>query len=669
MDHSSFIYQIKGLPEGQGKDKYNILRRAWLTISRYREDLTFEKFCASIPTEVLNTKFGRDAEDIYFTNLIAMAGYFKPDIDAILASLLNRIVLELNFQTRFLNSGGKAEAFVLDGNESLFPIAMANGNAVAGIRISDDSQVLPEWVSEIAGADYQRHLLYSTPFNQLPDVLKESDRHRIGCLAISLVEDGPSEIDFEQRYAAISTNLREDTYHVISAPRWLGLHVLKLLSEVHPEARVVSKAYACGYGQSSVEKLVLIVTGVLGCLRLKVRNERRESFRIDTLAAIEARAHPTFSRLNYFHGKDGKHVERVELKGPLALATSSPLPLECRNRITGGDGIGASHFPHFVYKIPNGKMMSLKGDSFSSHVYIDGERAVLKDLCDFSGIEFTPFYKNSLVGENGERVGSLKIDKRIYVDGPAMPLTFSPDLHTYHSHFLLQCFPRVLIYRKLMPNGKIIVPPNLRKKQLELLNLAGIQDSDLVFLQDGTLVEADELVVPHPWPLFFSPFTLSIYQEIAEKFPDAPPVTKRALISREQRTTWRNMLTYDMVKDMLVEEYGFEVIRPETLTLAEEINLYRNVEIMIGAEGAGLYSSVFSKKGSTFISIGDEDYIMPVLASAAKFCDFDVAYVFGDSMRSDFDVARRKPYGHSDFAVNPQTVKQVVEAVVEARGK
>ena len=127
------------------------------------------------------------------------------------------------------------------------------------------------------------------------------------------------------------------------------------------------------------------------------------------------------------------------------------------------------------------------------------------------------------------------------------------------------------------------------------------------------------------------------------------------------------MLTYELVKNTLVEKYGFEVIRPEKLTLAEEVNLYRNVEIMIGAEGAGLYSAVFSKPEATYLSIGDEDYIMPVIGSIASVRGFDIGYVFGDSLRSDFDVARRKPYGHSDFVVDPASISRIIDSILSAK--
>jgi capsular polysaccharide biosynthesis protein len=202
-----------------------------------------------------------------------------------------------------------------------------------------------------------------------------------------------------------------------------------------------------------------------------------------------------------------------------------------------------------------------------------------------------------------------------------------------------------------------------------MLHMVGIPDERIVVIPPDALVEADELIVPQPWPLVFSPYTLQIYDEMANKVAAGQgKPTRRLLISREQRTSWRNMLTYDAVREMLIDRYKFEVLRPELLSLEDEIRTYRDAAMMIGAEGAGLYSAVYARPGQTFMAIGDEDYIMPILGSAASGRGFDVAYVFGESVRADSDVERRQPAGHSDFVVDPNKVAELVDRVMAIRG-
>jgi hypothetical protein len=67
------------------------------------------------------------------------------------------------------------------------------------------------------------------------------------------------------------------------------------------------------------------------------------------------------------------------------------------------------------------------------------------------------------------------------------------------------------------------------------------------------------------------------------------------------------------------------------------------------------------------MAIGDEDYIMPILSSAASGRNFDVGYVFGESIRADSDVERRLPSGHSDFVIDPEKVATLIERVMASR--
>ena len=665
MDHSSLLYQISPLKSDRKISKYRALHYAWTKVLSLSKKLTFDQFLASVPTVVLNTQFGRNPDDVYLTSLLGAAGYFRPDVDCIYAALLNRIVLELNFQTRFLGSSPQAEAVVIDGEEVHFPFAMANGNVVAGVQIAAHSQdgPLPDW-SELDHLDFQLHNLFARPLESVDTLLTEKGRTRIGCLAVTLPVSQDRELDFGERYKHLSEKISSDTMQIIRAPFEMGLCVLDEVRNNHPNARVESKVYADPQKDDII--IIAIVTGVSGPIQFKLDQKVVINSKFLTTQHKNSNVDLNPREIHYYTGPNGEKEEWVRPAPPVAVRSSSPLPIENRNS-TSATSAGELHVPHLVYAFKGGKMAAIEGPNYSTHVYMNAEGDIMKDLSDPSGIEFSPVYTEATTDKQGQRTGTLVLDRRIRVKGRAMPLTFTPSLHTYHSHFLLQCFPRVKIFRELMPDGKFIVPSTLRKKQIEMLKLVGIDESQLVLLEPGTLIEADELFVPYAWTLMFSPFTLEIYKELADKIPNAPPLVRRALISREQRTTWRNMLTYEMVKSQLVERYGFEVIRPEKLTLAEEVNLYRNVEFMIGAEGAGLYSAVYSGPGSTYISIGDEDYIMPMMATAAAVRGFNLAYVFGDSMRTDFDVTRRKPYGHSDFVVDPDTVAQLLDELLSAK--
>lgn len=372
---------------------------------------------------------------------------------------------------------------------------------------------------------------------------------------------------------------------------------------------------------------------------------------------------PGYTALPYFTAADGAPHEVVKIKAPLAVVASAPMPEEARRHVSADQ-----LFPHTAFGFTNGAIASSIDTFCVTYLHFDGAGRLIDDVGESFNLANSGIYRDSTVDEAGVRRGVLKTQSRMFVKGAAMPLTFTPTLHHFHSHFLLQCFPRILILRDLGIEASILVPPTLRKKQREMLHMAGIADDKIVTIPADAIVQADELIVPQPWPLVFSPYTLRIYDEMARKVRGGSKTpNRRLLISREQRTSWRNMLTYDAVRQMLVDRYKFEVMRPETLSLEDEIIAYRDAAMMIGAEGAGLYSAVYARPGQTFMAIGDEDYIMPILGSAASGRGFDVAYVFGESLRADADVARRLPAGHSDFVIAPQKVAELVDRVMASQ--
>jgi capsular polysaccharide biosynthesis protein len=178
------------------------------------------------------------------------------------------------------------------------------------------------------------------------------------------------------------------------------------------------------------------------------------------------------------------------------------------------------------------------------------------------------------------------------------------------------------------------------------------------------IVSAEELIVPRAWPLAMSSFTIRIYDELLNLTMKKKLGTKNILISRESRRTWRNMINYDSVRRILVERYNFEEVKPEKLTIHEEIELFNQANILIGAEGAGMYASCFMQRDSNVVSICDEDYMMPILGTIASLRGFNLHHVFGESFRSARDMGRRLPYGHCDFTVNPLDVAELIEQLM-----
>ena len=64
------------------------------------------------------------------------------------------------------------------------------------------------------------------------------------------------------------------------------------------------------------------------------------------------------------------------------------------------------------------------------------------------------------------------------------------------------------------------------------------------------------------------------------------------------------------------------------------------------------------------LSIADQDYAMYIIGSMAEIRGFDLAYVIGESFIAEDDLKLRG-WGHSDFIVDPDSVRSAVRQLIE----
>lgn len=616
--------------------------------------------------------FGNDGHDSYATTALSVVAAFQPGLDLFLAAVLNNIVVQMNFQSRQIieGFGGPPEIVLFQGQDNYFPIAMMHGNVTGGIHVSTEPApfAIPVWAHDNPALEIATgHVLRSHPDNVVQDIINLG-RNRIG--ALMLLPDAISgPIAIAERFASVA---RFATRHTIYAFAGSAETVLAAIDELHgryPDMSLDVRLYDLPVGNGLEYRAIAVASNLPHLPDITIDPTiRRPAHFVETMSGNRKIAGVRI--MNYFDPEgngDGRSPSEIgswdaaPLRHPFLLSASAPLPGEARERISD-----ATEIFHSLVVLDRGILVPSQDDSHAIYVHTTGNAEIIMDYGDEGRNVITaPIYRDSHVDENGERFGTLTTSRLVRVAGAAMPLMFTPLLHKWYSHFIIQCLPRVRIARDLDPDIKLLVPADLRAKQLEMLAVLGFGHDRIVRMEPGSFVQADKLVVPRAWRLAFTPYSAGIYDEIGAHFnqhrKDTP---RRILISRESRKTWRNMLNYEAVRIMLVSDYGFEVVAPETLTLEEEVAIYANAEIVVGAEGAGMYGAVFSRPGSIYLTLCDEDYVMPILGTLAHIRDIDIGYVFGESLRADADVRRRLPYGHADFVIDIDRVEQAVKAAI-----
>lgn len=635
---------------------------------------------ASLAGEALTCCFGGAAQDSYFTTFLSVVRTFDPTFDVLLAATLNSIVLQMNFQTRLAVDGvmGPPEAVLYEGVAELYPILMAHGNATVGVHISVQTEEnwLPRWVNAHPALEVNtEHALRMRPEAYAPH-LDACGRSRIGAIMLALPGLDWGDISWSQRYAAVAHKVSRHTIYCIAGTAEMALGVACQLNERYPDARFDLRLYSHQVGNASEYRGVIVASGFDGLPELVAEPGVRRMCSFVEAAPKSAPLLPSVKIVDYFGGRFDRieyrqddtgekqaigRWEPAEIRRPWLLSSSAPLPEEARSRISDDTEIF-----HSLVRLKDGLLIPSDGPGHSIYVHATGEGEVITDYGDeMRRILETPIFRDLEVGLDGVNRAQLKAGRILRVTGAAMPLAFTPTLHKWHSHFMIQCLPRVRIARDLETEIKFLVPADLRSKQFEMLAALGYTEDRIVRIPAGAIIQADELFVPRAWRLAFTSYTADVYRELGETYlGKGRSGPRRLLISRESRKSWRNMLNYETIKSLLVEDYGFEVVAPERLSLADEIALYAGADIVVGAEGAGMYGAAFSRPGSIYLTLCDEDYVMPILGTLAHVRGIDIGYVFGESMRADADLPRRLPFGHADFVLDVERVERAVNAAI-----
>ncbi|KQT58594.1 capsular biosynthesis protein [Methylobacterium sp. Leaf456] len=111
-----------------------------------------------------------------------------------------------------------------------------------------------------------------------------------------------------------------------------------------------------------------------------------------------------------------------------------------------------------------------------------------------------------------------------------------------------------------------------------------------------------------------------------------PAGTRRLLISRSDNADTRNRRTLRERAELEARALarGYEIVRPERLSVPEQIALFRSAETIVGEYGSGLHGSLFAPSGATVVSLRDNGLELGFLQSSIDHTlGHASGYVFG----------------------------------------
>ncbi|KRF16601.1 hypothetical protein ASG90_10015 [Nocardioides sp. Soil797] len=227
-----------------------------------------------------------------------------------------------------------------------------------------------------------------------------------------------------------------------------------------------------------------------------------------------------------------------------------------------------------------------------------------------------PRLVNSFLDELGPRFANLAFDT---ADLPKLAGTYyhlDNEIRGHFGHVMTEQVSRMWAWPEVKqenPGVKALMFLNRGREmsgwEYAILAAAGIERDDVLFLDEPVRVE--RMVSASPLfsnPEYAHPAILETWQRIGDSLASGAQEREwpaRFFCSRTIRK--RGCTNTDEVEE-LFRAQGFEVVLPETMPLPDQVQLFRQAEVVAGFAGSGLFQLQFTPTPKRVITIGHARY-------------------------------------------------------------
>jgi len=178
---------------------------------------------------------------------------------------------------------------------------------------------------------------------------------------------------------------------------------------------------------------------------------------------------------------------------------------------------------------------------------------------------------------------------------------------SFYWHWLFDILPRLLMLEDVGKKPAKIYIQTRYRFQRETLELLGIlSDKRIIDCDQVPVLSASRLVVPCHQIASGREFPNWVCQVLRERFlshtADNQNIMGRRIYITREAARFRRVLNEGEILDLL-KQYGFIAVKLESLAFTEQVELFRDAEIVVGASGSGLANLVFCSKGTKVIEL------------------------------------------------------------------
>lgn len=220
-------------------------------------------------------------------------------------------------------------------------------------------------------------------------------------------------------------------------------------------------------------------------------------------------------------------------------------------------------------------------------------------------------------------------------------------------HWMYEVIPRVHLLRESgLSVERFIVKsePDHIPFQSETLHQLGIAEDQLIRTCEGFHIQADQLIVPSQ-PSFATKWGYDAIRKTFLKEESINPTEKKRIYVRRK---WSRIITNESDLWEILTPYGFIQVELETLSVADQAQLFSSAEVIVGAHGAGLVNLTFCRPGTKVIEIFSPTYITPLYWAISSFGNLKHHYFIGDFVGGNRAQENRGWTGLDNITITPR---------------
>lgn len=243
--------------------------------------------------------------------------------------------------------------------------------------------------------------------------------------------------------------------------------------------------------------------------------------------------------------------------------------------------------------------------------------------------------------------------KNIYGIGAVL---VSPESHNYY-HWLSDVLPRIRLYNTVLDQVQhFCISADVPQKFIDILPEFGIPINKVLLIDEIEKLHFDTLFVASlPGSEGRSPQWGIDY--VREKLLKTPPNLNptRKIYFKRGVVAKRRILNEENVINLLTE-YGFDILDPGELSIAEQIELMHDARIVVGLHGAALGNLLFASAKCSVIEIFSPDYFRT-----------DCYYTLASLLKMDYHyISGSKPANASwgDIVVSEEALTETLKRII-----